>query len=352
MKREYSLDVVKTMATVFIIFHHYQQLSGVYYNRGINFYNGNFYWGFLVELFFLLSGFFTWHYVERIEVVSSFLSFFRKKYMRFFLMLLLPAIVTIIVEYIYYVKICEQPFYYTLWGMFIGFLGLTRWFGCGVTLNNPMWYISVLLLCYTVFFLTTWIARKINSSPYYLYLVIVIFGYIMKNLCELEGYCWPLFSAAIGRGYVCFFWGIIFRNIWEKKQLKNKRVLAVISGVWIITFIYTFCHENQYIGNDLWNILCFMFYPAVIVCFGNKWVSRLFVSKKLDILGGLSFNAYLWHYPVIIFILIIRALYSIDLEQVGIMLLTAFLIFIIGALSRRYIEIPVESMLKRRYIDE
>ena len=33
--REYSLDVLKCISTIIIIFHHYQQLTGVYFENGM-----------------------------------------------------------------------------------------------------------------------------------------------------------------------------------------------------------------------------------------------------------------------------------------------------------------------------
>ena len=90
-----------------------------------------------------------------------------------------------------------------------------------------------------------------------------------------------------------------------------------------------------------------MVYPAVIIVFGNKWISKLFSSEKLNVLGGISFNAYLWHYPIIIFVLIMERVYSIDLDQVWSMLLTAIVVFVIGTISRNYLEIPIEKTIKK-----
>lgn len=62
-ERNFSLDFLKIVATIGIIFHHWQQVTGAYFENHINFYNGRFYWGYLVELFFVLSGFFCWKYI-------------------------------------------------------------------------------------------------------------------------------------------------------------------------------------------------------------------------------------------------------------------------------------------------
>ena len=77
--REYSLDVLKSISTITIIFHHYQQLTGVYFENGINFWGGCFYWGYIVELFFILSGYFSFKYTNCIDEKSKIISFFRKK---------------------------------------------------------------------------------------------------------------------------------------------------------------------------------------------------------------------------------------------------------------------------------
>lgn len=57
MKRRGALDFLKILATIFIVFHHYQQIVNVTYPEGVDFCSGSFFWGHMVELFFLISGF-------------------------------------------------------------------------------------------------------------------------------------------------------------------------------------------------------------------------------------------------------------------------------------------------------
>lgn len=84
-QREYSLDFIKILATVFIVFHYYQQVIGVYFDKGINFYNGKFYFGYMVELFFVLSGYFMYSYIEKIQKGVTFRKFFLKRFCDYFL---------------------------------------------------------------------------------------------------------------------------------------------------------------------------------------------------------------------------------------------------------------------------
>ncbi len=64
-KRVYSLDALKVIAATLLVFHHYEAATETQF-KYINFYSGSFYFGWLVELFFLLSGFFTYQYIKKI----------------------------------------------------------------------------------------------------------------------------------------------------------------------------------------------------------------------------------------------------------------------------------------------
>ena len=64
MKREYSLDVLRILATIGIVFHHFQQVTGTYFENGWNFHGGDFTYGLIVEFFFLLSGYLAYKYAK------------------------------------------------------------------------------------------------------------------------------------------------------------------------------------------------------------------------------------------------------------------------------------------------
>ena len=55
-----GLDVLKIVAITLIVFHHYQQVFECDLGA-LAFYGGEFYFGRLVELFFMVSGFLTLH---------------------------------------------------------------------------------------------------------------------------------------------------------------------------------------------------------------------------------------------------------------------------------------------------
>ena len=81
-KRKSLPDIIKIICTVCILFHHYQQLTGTFFYRGLNFYGGRFYFGYLVELFFIMSGWVMVSYIEKIKDKMSFPAFFSKRAIR------------------------------------------------------------------------------------------------------------------------------------------------------------------------------------------------------------------------------------------------------------------------------
>lgn len=65
IKRNSAMDCLRILATVLIVFHHYQQFTGAQFTY-IDFWTGSFYFGWLVEFFFVMSGYFTDKYVLKI----------------------------------------------------------------------------------------------------------------------------------------------------------------------------------------------------------------------------------------------------------------------------------------------
>ena len=169
-ERNCSLDVLRITATVLIIFHHYQQITGAYFEGHINFFNGRFYFGYLVEFFFLLSGYFMYRYVEKIREGLSFEAFFVPRALR-----LLPLVfVSSVAEQVFlgvYKSVCGGGTGFdnvsiSIWGLVLNAFGLqTGWVFNGYMINNPTWYISVLMLCYVVFYLLSYL---VNAGKYHI----------------------------------------------------------------------------------------------------------------------------------------------------------------------------------------
>lgn len=347
-KREYSLDVLKFIGIIIIIFHHYQQMTGTYFERMINFYGGKFNWAYVVDLFFILSGYFTYKYVENINEKNRFFVFFEGKYFRFFPMIFLSGVVCLILDWVYYVKILGQSFPHSVWGTATGLTGSSFWFKCSncfIMLNSAMWYISVLLLCYVFFFFGTYVAKRWKISPYTMYAVIICVGIIMNAICTTYKICIPFFTIDIGRGLCGFFLGVLFRHFLEKYPIHHKHITWITAGGLLGFLVILYVKRTEYFS-DLWYVLCFLIYPAIILIFKSKPAERIFFDEKLKYLGGIAFNAYIWHVAVLRFLLIVINLKAVNLKSITAMVLMTCIIFLIGGISYFFIEKPVEKKIR------
>jgi len=109
--RNNSLDFLKIIATILIVFHHYQQALNVEFTQ-INFFGGKFYFGYLVELFFLISGFLMFNYIEKIKQGLNFESFFINRVKRFLPLVAIAAILYECLIYFYFRKNISLIFLY------------------------------------------------------------------------------------------------------------------------------------------------------------------------------------------------------------------------------------------------
>ena len=275
-KREYSLDLLKFLSIVLIIFHHYQQTFNIFFEKGINFYNGEFYFGYIVELFFILSGIFTYKNIEIIKNIK-FSSFFLKKYLRFLPLIFISGLVYLFLE-VFYVKLTGTNFTYSFFTTVTSLFGVSRCFSERIMINNPVWYISVLLLCYILFFLVTKFAEKYNINKMFLYICVMIGSFILRFFLIKNMISLPLLSDHIMRGYTTFFYGIIIAKLLKNKNIKNNKFTFIIS-IFVCLLVVIFF---KYISHVIYLPLIFIIYPCLIVVFQHSLLDKIFNKKMFS----------------------------------------------------------------------
>lgn len=355
--RNYGLDALKFAAICIIVLHHYQQISGAHYDF-INFYQGRFYWGYLVELFFILSGYFTAKYVARIDGDSSVASLFFGKLVRFLPLLIVCGSVTIAAELLFSASGGNSTMELTLWCVVSSLTGIARWLSTSMMINNPTWYISVLLLCYVVFFVATKLAKRWGANPYGVFCAIVGIGLIMRWVCLAYGIAFPFFNLFIARGLVCFFAGLVLYRLLQGSK-GNSDALVLVSLLVLVLFLLAFSFWPDMVtgydgyqpaltlaDNTLWMTLCFVVYPAVIVVFRSKYLGRLFAHPVFRRMGDISYNMYMWHIPVILPLLSIAMVFGLNVQSRAAMLLALLAVFAVGAISARYVDGPLSSRVR------
>lgn len=77
-KRNGTIDFIKVVSINCIILMHFQQFTGSEYNL-INFYGGKYDFSMLVELLFIISGYFSLGYIERLRENGKYVKMIVKK---------------------------------------------------------------------------------------------------------------------------------------------------------------------------------------------------------------------------------------------------------------------------------
>ena len=291
------------------MFHHYQQLTGTFFYRGINFYGGKFYFGYIVEVFFLMSGFFMVPYVAKIRDKMSFPVFFGKRLIR-----LLPSMIAATIFYdialFFYVRLCNGTLRYptdiNIFGSIVTALGLGSW---SITKDfeiNPIcWYVSVLLLCYILMYIFVFLS-KITKIPAGIMLSIpMIAGVVITHVTEFSVI--PFLSTRIARGYIHFFGGLL--------------IGIIITGL----FKAKTKEENE----------------------APKFIS--FVTNAISKVGEATLDIYLIQLPMLLLFFIIAHYTGLNLVSGKTMVLYAFCTFVVGGVYYFLIGKRIHSLLLKLF---
>ena len=344
--RNNSLDFLKIIATILIVFHHYQQALNVEFTQ-INFFGGKFYFGYLVELFFLISGFLMFNYIEKIKQGLNFESFFINRVKRFLPLVAIAAILYECLIYFYFrifgEKFLEQGL--NFFGTIISILGIQAgWSFENPMINNPMWYISVLILCYILFYISTKISilKKINCV--YLYVILVFLGLsIQKNNTNLA-----FLTYYTARGYYSFFFGVLFSIYFN--NYKIRKFVKILSIFLVIFITYSIVAHYSIVEKNINYTLTFIYYPALIIIFNIDIIKKIYSSKLITKLAETSFNVYVWHVgAILIFIIVNKGCnLNINFSSYKVMIVFTILLYIFGTISYYLIEKPLEKLIFKK----
>ena len=344
-KRNPSLDVLKFCAMILIVLHHYQQIYAVSF-KGINFYGGQFNLGWVVELFFELSGLVIVKYIPRIKKGLTLREFYLKRYLRIAPVMILSVLAFSII-YSWKSSLATGIWAtekITLWNILITCLGIQNgWVCTNPGINNPLWYISILLLCYVIFYILTALAARIHTSESYLYMFMILLGIAIQT-CQWEA---PFLMFNTSRGYTAFFCGILLGMAIERfRPGKRTAGISVLIAV-CLTLLLVQGHMFMKDHINLW--LTFLYYPAVILIFCGNTFSKLRGSRVAGILGRLSFDAYIWHNCCFDLINALNTAFRLEIDfglyQVAFVCVLVTLVW--SLLSYFILETPAEKMVNR-----
>ncbi len=350
VERNYSLDLLKIIATVIIFFYHYQQVTLARFS-GINFYAGRFDFSCMVELFFVLSGYFICTYEDKIKNGLDFKMFFGKRASRLLPVVAVVALVfngaNLLYREAFLTNWFSMPI--TLWSTITSALGISQGWGLPESyVNYPMWYISALLLCYCIFYLINYIAKRFELPTEYMYAVMICLG--MGGLTY--GMNQIFYTYGTSRGYYAFFFGILLRKYLSNKEITKRMITASLAIVIGMAFFVLF--KPTYVIDGIYYLMTFFVYPAIIILMNTDIAKNIFKWKFIGTLSAISYNVYVWHLTLIIILLAVDRLWSLNINYGNVFIMIACLVvsFIVGALSHYFIEIPFGHYIEKKLFNK
>lgn len=355
-KRIGALDVLKSLVISVLACHHYQWLLRGDYRFRLNLYDGVFYVGPLVELFFLLSGFLALRYKKQIEQGLSFRAFFLRRYLRLLPLCFLSTLCYELLNRIYMydsfrltgvvqnLHATESPDVWSTLAIAMGFG--TGWGVPDTGVNCAMWYISVLLACYLLLYFATWLAGRLRVSPYTVYAGMVLLG-VSLSYHSLETL--PLLTSRNGRGMYSFFLGLLLARALEGRRPGRGLLLGSLTVVLGYVLAFCFSYPRALITPGYGYLAVFLVYPALVILGTSAPAQKLFGGGWVRTMGSMSFSVYAWHLAGIVALSILSDLFGFGdwLFSLRGMLVFLLCMWVFAAFSHFCIEKPIARCTDR-----
>lgn len=278
-----------------------------------------------IELFFIISGFIIQiNYGEKIRARTvSFKEFFLKRVFRIYPTMILSVVVIAVIQwfckYVYgYYAILDysSPEKNTAISFVLSLFGLNSGWICSrdeYSINGPTWYISILMICYVLYFVAKRFWAKTRKKEIITTIGIIVVGYVLLS----RNIHFPLLFEACGRGYYDFFLGVLIAMLYSRNNW-NKGIVAIVSSVVII------CCVTRYI-KELWVNLYYLsttllVISVFIITLLSTVLDRLSKNNAIKRMGELSFGVYLWNLPTFAAISIILIILNKNVDMHNILI--------------------------------
>jgi peptidoglycan/LPS O-acetylase OafA/YrhL len=366
-ERFYSLDVLRGVAALSVVFWHWQhfffsgtdlgpfdlarlplsRLLHLLYTQG---------WE-AVDLFFSLSGFiFYWLYSKRVAARQISAGHFALlRFSRLYPLHLATLLLVAIGQYwmlrergSYFVYPYNDVPYFVLNLLFASSWGFEGDF----SFNGPAWSISVEVLLYALFFAY---CRLLPIRTVILALSSLL-GFFVIETFDLE----------IGRGVCSFFAGgcafLAYQAIIASRRVGTitRWIAGGAAGAWALTFIVRHLaglvlHAAPGMRREIFDTMLIwpviVLFPLTILALALVETRRGTLGRRISLLGDISYSSYLLHFPLqFLFFAVITSL-TTDRSifyAPWFMLLFFLVLLSISFCSFRYFELPAQRLLRRK----
>lgn len=267
----------------------------------------------------------------------SFTEYIRRRLKRLLPLSWITLGVITVLQFIYRAKVGTTFVYsnFDFYHFILNLLGMQNGvLGTDHSFNAPSWCVSVSIFCYILFYIIVARARALESARelHWIYLGTGIAGcgLIVSKVSA------PIVTSAIATGISYFFIGCFLAKtiplIIHKERIGYLSVGGLIlSGILIAAFGT---------GGNLGLLTAFCFAPLLILSvLYVPWLRRLCEWKVFNYLGKISFEIYLWHFPVQCLIKIIDIYFGlhINYSTKQVWILYAVSVLFVSVLYKRYV---------------
>ncbi|MBR0353424.1 MAG: acyltransferase [Oscillospiraceae bacterium] len=338
-KRDHALDFLKIIATILIVLHHYERAFGTQFDA-LNFGTGRFYFGNVVELFFMISGFIAFSSIRRIHDGLSYNSYLYGKALRLFPLTVLS---TFVFSAMYIIVWGTEGF--SLFKAIVTALCIQRGGPfTEVLVNSHLWYLSVLLICYSFFFIIIRSGQKFGLNWRYGCIFMVVLG------ASIISASWniPFCNESAARGYMAFFTGVLLASAIKKHRPGHAAFIVSFLIVAVMVLLIIFRFEIMEYGLSF--ILIFVVYPSLIVLFETPLIQNALNHRALGTMAQIAFNVYIWHFDFNTFCAVVNDLYKlrINFTTRAAEMVVVLLNIVIGIFSFYFIERPITKLIKKK----
>ncbi len=338
-RRDHSLDFLKIAATLVIVLHHYERAFGTHFSA-LNFGNGSFYFGYMVELFFMISGFIAFSSIKKIQEGLSFDKYFSGKFMRLFP---LAAISTIVFSAMYLIVWGTEGF--SIFKAIVTAVCVQKGGAFDeVLVNSHLWFLSVLLICFAFFFIIIRVSQRARINWRYGCLFMIILGAsVMSASWEM-----PFFNTSTARGYMAFFMGVLLASFLKKHKPGLLMFFGSLLVAIITVLLIIFRFDIMEYGLNY--ILIFVLFPAIIILFESPPLQKMLDCRILGTMAQIAFNVYIWHFDFNTFCAVVNDLFTLGIDYTtrNAEMIVLLLCIIIGICSFYFIERPLTKLIKKK----
>lgn len=241
-------------------------------------------------MFFMLSGFLmSYGYKEKIRDQNiKFSTYVKKRLIKLYPIYFVTNLVQLLL--IIYIDGIDS----INWKLALLFVSMVScgWIWPYSPYNYPCWFVSVLFLCYIIYYIICIVAKERRKIYPCGIALLIVWGYFL----ETKDWNIPFCYLADGQAFFNFFIGCGIYELYSYLSDNVKKKIAVIGALGILGFVL-FLEDEILVRNE--GLLLSVFICPVILlnALEFQWLGRLLRGGALQWLGKISKWIYFWHIP-------------------------------------------------------